>query len=125
MAINPITPRPPKSSGGLFGKIAGIAGTVGGLAAAPFTGGASIPIGASIGAAGSAIGGVVDPAKSKQAPQVSNLSTAMGNKPEVQLATALDSRKAAEFLPVDQRNQVAPILDQTVAELKRRLGVMA
>lgn len=46
-----------KKKAGLFGKIGSTLGTIGGVALAPLTGGASLAIPAALGAAGGAIGG--------------------------------------------------------------------
>lgn len=49
--------RKKKEKAGTFGKIGSTLGTIGGIALAPFTGGASLAIPAALGAAGGALGG--------------------------------------------------------------------
>ena len=120
MAINPIQiQQKKKSGGGLFGKVAGGLAAV---AAAPFTGGASLAAAPALGAIGGAIGEAAKPSGASGTRGGSILQSAAKANPEVQLAQVLDAKKASLALPLDQQKQVSPLLDQTVQQLRTRLG---
>lgn len=106
MSMNPVfVPGKVKKGGGLFGKIIG---GLAGLAAAPFTGGMSIPaaIGATAGAvgAGQMLGGMagegISPTKVTESKGVSTLDTAMKADPQAQLAILSDAQKSLPNYPM-------------------------
>jgi hypothetical protein len=107
MAMNPIYVEPKvKKGGGLFGKIIG---GLAGLAAAPFTGGMSVPaaIGATAGAMGlgGMVGGMageaISPTKVTEGKSVGSLDTALKADPHAQLAMLNEGQKALGGYPMD------------------------
>lgn len=101
--------------GGLFGKLAGLGAAV---VAAPFTGGASLQAAGPLMSLGGAVGGVADPQKVKGG-QRNKLDTFGKGDRDVRLAKLTEARKAAMQLPADQSDQTVPIIDETIARLRR------
>jgi len=126
-----------QKKGGLFGKIAGLAGPAIGLGLAPFTGGASIAPGVAIGQAAK---GVADATEGRGSPLEAAMGVAglaaqgatsgkkkpPGGLPDVAKKNAgvqelqlQNARVAAAALPKSQQDEVLPIVDQGL-EIARR-----
>lgn len=127
MALNPVNIPQKKKSGGLFGKVLGGIGAVGGGVAGAFAGG---PLGAIKGAStgaglGKMVGDVVDPAKGGQQQRGVGLSR-MADDPEVKLAQLAESRKAlmesAEIPEPDRIELEQNVFNPAMDALKKRLG---
>ena len=107
MAISPIALKgKEKKGGGLLGSvIGGLASTIGGIAAAPFTGGASlavVPVGAPV---GGAVGGVVSKPGFKAPGGPTPLENAAKMDPGVAIAQLNEAEKLLErdlSLPADE-----------------------
>ncbi len=131
--INPI-PDPPKKGGGLFGSVLGGGlGAIASLAAAPFTGGASLsylPAAAGMGmTAGGIAGEVIDPSKpgsmAQSVPTIESKKPALQHMlkmPEVQLATMINSKNLLQTSDVPNADQYMSVLDQGIGKIKQRLG---
>lgn len=123
--MNTINLQPKKrgGSGGLWGSLFG---GLAGVAAAPFTGGASLTAVPALMGAGGLIGGAIDKGSISQrsGPQPMNAAKL---DPEVQFAQVADARKAVwedPSLDATKRNELDSTLGQTQDQLKVQLDKM-
>jgi hypothetical protein len=125
--IGQIAPPPPKEKGGLFGKALGGLGGLAkvlGVAAAPFTAGASLGIGGAVGSGLETIGGIADPSHTKQSTAIGPLAS-MQNGPGVELARVVDFQdelKRNPNLSADDYNVYNQRAEQAKMALMKRMG---
>lgn len=127
MAIMQLAPPPPRKSGGLLGEIGqdlGGLANVAGVIAAPFTGGASLGVGSSVGGALNTIGSTIDPGKTVQPTAPSPLQS-MQDSHGVQLARLNDldtALRSNALVPQDEYSKISAAAKQAREALMQRMG---